>query len=395
MSSSEHNEKALSELYRHALVEDVLPFWLRFGLDREHGGVITALDRDGSILDTDKVIWFQGRAAWMYATAFLTVERRPEWLDAAKSCIAFLRQFASDASGKMYFLVSRTGQPLRMRRYVYSESFAAIASAAYAGAAGDGRAADEAVTAFDRYIDHSFTPGRMEAKVDPSSRPMIGAGPRMIGIATAQEIRQHLGEIRIRGRTPSEWIDCWIDDIERLFFKPELGAMMETVAPDGAIIDHYDGRLLNPGHAIEASWFIMHEGRHRADQRLVRLGAAILECMWKRGWDEHYGGLFYFRDLRNLPVQEYWQDMKFWWPHNEAVIATLLAWKLTGDPKFREMHRAVHDWSFEHFADSEHGEWARLPPPRWNTQQPRQRHVVERSLSPAADALVLPSPPDA
>ncbi len=350
-------QQNLADFYRRTLVDDVLPFWLRHGVDTQYGGIITSLDRDGSILDTDKSIWFQGRAAWMYATAYLTVERRPEWMHAAASCIGFLRRFGSDPTGKMYFLVSREGRPIRMRRYVYSESFAAIAFAAYAKVSGQSQAAEEALRAFDRYLDFSFTPGRIPAKVDSNSRPMIGLGPRMIAIATAQELRLHLGPVRARGRTIDDWINEWIADIRRLFYKPDLGVLMETVEPDGAIIDHFDGRLLNPGHAIEASWFIMHEGHLRNDREMVRLGLNILDCMWSRGWDEQHGGLFYFRDLKNLPVQEYWHDMKFWWPHNEALIATLLAWKLTDEKRFIDMHEQVHLWSFRQFADPEHGEW--------------------------------------
>ena len=79
--------------------------------------------------------------------------------------------------------------------------------------------------------------------------------------------------------------------------------------------------------------------------------------MWRRGWDAEQGGLFYFRDLKGLPVQEYWHDMKFWWPHNEATIATLLAWQLTGDARYAEWHRQIHDWSYAHFPDREHGTW--------------------------------------
>lgn len=179
----------------------------------------------------------------------------------------------------------------------------------------------------------------------------------MIGIVTAQELRANLGDITVSGRTCTEWIDGWIAELERDFLKPEHGALMEVVAPDGGILDHLEGRQLNPGHAIECAWFIMQEGRCRGDQRLVALGVQILEWMWERGWDREYGGLLYFTDLRGLPVQEYWHDMKFWWPHCEAIIATLLAWKLTGEDRFAAMHRMVHDWSFARFPDPEYGEW--------------------------------------
>ena len=134
--------------------------------------------------------------------------------------------------------------------------------------------------------------------------------------------------------------------------------MLETVGPDGEFIDHFDGRTMNPGHAIEAAWFILDEAKHRnLDPRLLRIGLTILDWMWEIGWDKEYGGLLYFRDVKGLPVQEYWQDMKFWWPHNEAVIATLLAYQLTGDEKYAQRHQLVHDWTYAHFPDPVHGEW--------------------------------------
>jgi N-acylglucosamine 2-epimerase len=153
------------------------------------------------------------------------------------------------------------------------------------------------------------------------------------------------------------WIDRCIDEIERLFVKPEYEAVMESVAPNGDVVDHFDGRLLNPGHAIEAAWFIMQEGHFRQNTTLIQLGCSMLDWMWQRGWDEQFGGLFFFRDLIGKPVQEYWHDMKFWWPHNETIIATMMAYTLTGDPKYAQWHQLVHDWSHLHFADPDYGEW--------------------------------------
>jgi N-acylglucosamine 2-epimerase len=359
MSTDLTNAQSRAELaafYRRTLLDDVIPFWLKHGLDREQGGIITALDRDGSILDTDKSVWFQGRTGWMFATLYNTIERREEWLEAARACVEFSRQHCVSPEGKMYFTVTRDGRPLRMRRYVFSEAFAAISYAAFAKASGDARAADDAVATFATYLRYSFTPGVMAPKFEPT-RPAKGIVAYMIGIVTAQELRATLGDVIVSGRTCTGWIDACIAEIERDFLEPELKALMEIVASDGAVLDHFDGRTLNPGHALECAWFIMREGALRQNQRLITLGTTILDWMWERGWDREHGGLLYFTDLRGLPVQEYWHDMKFWWTHNEAIIATLLAWKLTGEPRFAEMHRLVHDWSFAHFPDREHGEW--------------------------------------
>ncbi|XZE18177.1 AGE family epimerase/isomerase [Pirellulaceae bacterium SH449] len=354
---SEQNRAVLAGLYRTTLLDDVVPFWMRHGIDRDQGGYLTALNRDGSVIDTDKSIWFQGRGAWTFATLFNTIEQRAEWLDAARSGIDFLRRHGAASDGKLYFTVTRDGQPLRMRRYVYSESFASIANAAFARATGDERAAEDAKSFLKTYLNYSFDAGRIPAKTDSRTRPTRGIGPYMIAIATAQELRANLGDEIVSERTCTEWIDWAIDSIEQYFVKPEAQAVMEMVGRNGEILDHFDGRQLNPGHAIECAWFIMHEGKLRDDQRLIGLGLTMLDWMWKRGWDEEHGGLFYFRDLHNLPIQEYWHDMKFWWPHCEAIIATSLAWVLTQDEKYARWHELVHEWSFKHFPDPEYGEW--------------------------------------
>jgi N-acylglucosamine 2-epimerase len=354
------SREQLAGVYRHGLLGDVLPFWLRHGLDCEHGGILTCLDRDGGLIDTDKSVWFQGRAAWMFATTAQTsgVDERMsnQCLAAARSCIEFLRAHCASPDGKLYFTVTREGRPLRMRRYVYSESFAAIANAAYAKATGDERYASDAIRFFETYLRYSFSPGVMQPKFE-STRPMKGIGPHMIGIATAQALRASLGEVVVGGRTCTEWIDASIAEIERDFLKPGHRALLECVGADGEVIDHHEGRTLNPGHAIECAWFLLHEGALRRNRHLVQIGTTILDWTWERGWDLECGGLLYFVDLLGKPVQEYWHDMKFWWPHNEAIIATLLAWQLTGEERFAQMHQKVHDWSFRHFADPEHGEW--------------------------------------
>jgi N-acylglucosamine 2-epimerase len=200
-------------------------------------------------------------------------------------------------------------------------------------------------------------PGVMPPKTDPVSRPMKGVAPLMIAIVTAQEIRRLLGDETVRGATCTQWIDRSIAEIERDFFKPDLGALMEVVAPNGDVIDHFDGRTLNPGHAIECAWFILHEAKLRRDARMQRLGLAILDLMWRRGWDPEFGGLLYFTDIHGKPVQEYWAEMKFWWPHNEAEIATLLAYQITGEKRYAEWHGQVHAWSRRVFADPDRGEW--------------------------------------
>ena len=343
---------ALAAFYRSQLLDDCLPFWFPRSVDAEHGGFLHSLDRDGSVVDTDKSVWAQGRMAWMLLTCYRSLEARPEWLAWAESALGFLDKHCFDDDGRMFFHMTRDGHPIRKRRYAFSESFAAIAFAEHAAATGSAESAARAHGLFDLFTRWNFTPGLMPAKFT-DVRPLTGLGPRMITLVTAQEMRAALGESPVL----TGWIDRCLEEIRTLFVKPDLRVVMETVKPDGSISDHFDGRTLNPGHAIEGAWFVLREARHRQDEALRRLGCDMLDWMWERGWDRECGGLFYFRDVFGKPVQEYWQSMKFWWPHDEALIATLFAWRMSGDPKYLDWHEQVRAWSFGHFADPEHGEW--------------------------------------
>jgi N-acylglucosamine 2-epimerase len=343
----------LADFYQRQLRDDCLPFWFPRAVDGEHGGFLHCFDRDGALVDSDKSVWAQGRMSWMLLVLYLETESRPEWLAWAESGLRFIEGKCVDpADGRMFFHVARDGTPIRKRRYAYSESFAAIAFAAHAAATGSEQSAAKARHWFDRFTDWNFTPGRMPPKFT-GARPLIGLGPRMITLVTAQELELRLG----RDDLTTAWIDRMLEEIERLFVKPGLSAVLETVTPDGEVSDHFDGRTLNPGHAIEGAWFVMEEARRRNDSRLSKLGCDMLDWMWERGWDKEFGGLFYFRDIFGRPVQEYWHSMKFWWPHDEALIATLMAHRLTGEQRYLAMHESCRTWAFGHFADPEHGEW--------------------------------------
>lgn len=126
-----------AELYKTDMLTNIMPFWLRYGVDKEHGGIYTCVARNGELMDSTKSVWFQGRFAFTCCYAYNNIEARPEWLEAAKSTLDFIEEHCFDRNGRMYFEVAADGTPLRMRRYVFSESFAAIAMAEYALATGD------------------------------------------------------------------------------------------------------------------------------------------------------------------------------------------------------------------------------------------------------------------
>jgi N-acylglucosamine 2-epimerase len=124
----------------------------------------------------------------------------------------------------------------------------------------------------------------------------------------------------------------------------------------GGYPDGCDGRLGVPGHALIPS---VHSFSASNNERLK--DAAIkqfIEKPFEYGWDKEYGGLYYFLDKENnSPLQLEW-NMKLWWVHCEAMIASLMAYKYTEELKHWELFKKVLNYVMKHFPDNENGgEW--------------------------------------
>lgn len=342
--------------YKKDLTENILPFWLKYGIDKENGGIYTCLDREGKLMDPTKSVWFQGRAGFIFSYAFNNIDKKEEYLSAAKSCIDFIEKYCFDSDGRMYFEVTADGKPLRKRRYVFSECFAIIAMAEYSKATGDREYAQKSLQLFKDVLRFIDTPGILEPKYLPEQKA-IGHSITMILINTAAIVREVMPDPILDQR-----IDLSIEMIRKYFLHPEYKALLEMVTPDGKLIDTINGRVINPGHCIETSWFLLDEAKRRgwdsgSGKDIKEMALQILDWSWDWGWDDEFGGIINFKDCKGFPAQDYSQDMKFWWPQTEGIIAALLAYEATGNEKYLEMHKKVNDWAYANLPDKIYPEW--------------------------------------
>lgn len=342
----------LFKLYKSTLLEDVVPFWMNHSLDEIHGGYIHCLDRDGSVLNTDKAVWIQCRETWLFSKLYNFIEKRQEWLDAARLGYEFVCRHCIDADGRLFFLVTRDGRPLRKRRYWFSETFAIMAFVEYYKATGSEEALCKAKETYEMIADFYRKPGSLPSKYYPETRSLKSHAEAMILLATTQALRDVEDDPLYK-----EVVDLCIKDLFENFVHKEAKVLLECAGHNGEIIDNPQGRCVNPGHAIETSWFLMEEGLFRKDSGIVRDALDILDWSLERGWDKNYGGILYFVDAKGKPPEQLEWDMKLWWPHNEALYALLLAHHLTGDRKYEEWYEKVQKWTFTHFPDKEYGEW--------------------------------------
>jgi N-acylglucosamine 2-epimerase len=344
--------KNYKEIYRAALLDDAVPFWQKRALDLEYGGYLHCFDRKGELIGTDKSVWTQGRILWMFSILNNLIEKRQDWVSAAKLGYDFINKYCFDENMHMYFRVTREGKPLRIRRYWYSEAFAIEGFIEYAKASGDNEALKKAKEIYNRVMMYFNTPGYFPPKVNPETRKTKSHSIYMILLTISRKMKE-VDDDPIYDKM----IDMCLNEIMNNFVKREEKALFETVGINGERLNSPEGRCINPGHAIESSWFIMKEAISRKDNALMKSAIEIMEWSLEKGWDKKFGGLFYFIDVEGKPSFQLEWDMKLAWPHNEALYALLLAYHYTKNDKYFNLFEKIHIYAFEHFRDIEYGEW--------------------------------------
>lgn len=344
--------KLLARQYRDELLDNILPFWLEKSQDREFGGYFTCLDRKGNVFDTDKFIWLQGREVWMFASMYNKVEKRPEWLECAVQGGEFLKKYGHDGNYNWYFSLTRDGRPLVEPYNIFSYTFATMAFGQLHLATGNSEYAEIAKKTFDIILSKVDNPKGRWNKVHPGTRDLKNFALPMILCNLALEI-EHLLDKKYLERT----IDTCIHEVMDTFYRPELGIIVENVTLGNELSDSFDGRITNPGHAIEAMWFIMDLGERLGRPELISRAVGIALKMIDYGWDREYGGIFYYKDRLGHPTQQLEWDQKLWWVHIETLISMIKGYRLTGSRECLDKFELVHDYTWSHFRDSEYPEW--------------------------------------
>ena len=344
--------KLLARQYRDELLDNILPFWLEKSQDREFGGYFTCLDRKGNVFDTDKFIWLQGREVWMFASMYNKVEKRPEWLECAVQGGEFLKKYGHDGNYNWYFSLTRDGRPLVEPYNIFSYTFATMAFGQLHLATGNPEYAEIAKKTFDIILSKVDNPKGRWNKVHPGTRDLKNFALPMVLCNLALEI-EHLLDKEYLERT----IDACIHEVMDTFYRPELGIIVENVTLGNELSDSFDGRITNPGHAIEAMWFIMDLGERLGRPELISRAVGIALKMIDYGWDREYGGIFYYKDRLGHPTQQLEWDQKLWWVHIETLISMIKGYRLTGSRECLDKIELVHDYTWSHFRDSEYPEW--------------------------------------
>ena len=343
--------KKYTELYKSTLLKDVVPFWEKYSIDHDEGGYFTCLDKRGEVYDEDKFMWLQGRQAWTFSMLYNKVEQKQKWLEVAKNGIDFIKKHGMDSAGNFYFSTAKNGTPLIQPYNIFSDCFAAMAFSQYALASGDESIKQLAVQTYFNILKKQDNP-KGDYEKSTGNRPLKSFALPMILSNLVLELEDVLENEEVE-----KTIDISIHEIMEVFLDKETGLIYEFVKPDGTLEDSFNGRLLNPGHGIEAMWFMIDIGVRRGDKALINKATDTIIKILEYSWDVKYGGIFYFMDAKGKPPQQLEWDQKLWWVHLESLVALSKAYAYTNRKDVWEWYEKVHAYSWKHFPDPNNGEW--------------------------------------
>jgi N-acylglucosamine 2-epimerase len=342
----------LGRQYRHLLLDDIVPFWMKHGIDWEYGGVLSCMNDDGSLLSGDKFTWSQARSVWTFSALYNRIEKEPQFLKVAENSVRFLLAHGRDEQGRWVYCTNREGtEILEGPTSIYADCFVVYGLNEYYRAVRDERLQGLIYSTFDRIRRrveqpdfHETAPYRL-----PPGRRNHGV-PMMLTAVTNE-----LLETRPDGAL-EELLSDYVSRIMDHFVRPERRLLLEFLSDRYEELPPNEGTFVMPGHAIESMWFVLHAARRTGNRELIRKATEVIRWHLDAGWDREYGGIFLGIDAEGRPPFQPHADKKPWWPHTEALYALLAAHKLTGEPWCLPWYEKVHEWSFEHYP-TPHGEW--------------------------------------
>ena len=372
----------LRTAYREHAVSDLLPFWWK-AVDTQHGGIFTCFDNSGvHLVSRRKYTWSQGRFVWLWSRAarMITASMLPGdaalYLREAARTVEFLNDNVFLPNGNCAYVLSETGDKVEgddSDTSIYADCFVLLGFAEYALVARDSQVLQTAFQVYDR-VRARLASGLFRTEPYP-----IPAGYRSHSIAMillrvtqiladAADALDHERSREVTGET----LRCTAEILD--VFADLDGRVCELIPTEERLKDTILARHATPGHIFESMWFVIRTALQHGRAEWIERACRSITWAFEAGWDRECGGIFRYVDReggrpRGVAGDEPYEalmmdtwDTKIWWPHAEALYATLLASKVTGDPRFPSLHTRLYEYVFRTFPnpDGAVGEWIQI-----------------------------------
>lgn len=363
-------------LYKSTLLENVVPFWMRHGVDRGHGAILNCLDDSGAVMSRDRYLWSQGRGLWTFSALYNRIENRAEWLEVAQGIADYLKANGRDEHGRWMYRLSEDGKILDRDISIYVDGFVINGFSEYYLATRDPEAADIALRTFENVDRRISNPGSYG--IAPYE---LAEGVKTLGIPMIFSFF-FCGLGKAVQRPDVYWRGVELAHEVFDFYDADVNAVTEFVSASGGRADIPEMGVCVPGHVIEAMWFLISIFEETGDSQGIMRCCEMIRRHIELGWDEECGGIRLAVDVDGRePVQWRKADYKPWWVQAEALVATAYAYAHTRQQWCLDWHRRIRDYAFSRYP---------VPTGEWTQWLDRRGNKGESAALPVKDPFHLP-----
>lgn len=357
---SHKNElEGLREFYRKTLTDVIMPFWDSRVLDSEQGGYFNCFDRTGKLYSDLKPGWFLGRNIYNYSLLYNELEKNPEWLRIAGEGVSYLTQKAYLENGRFAQMMKRDGQVINGAASIFTDHFAVKGLYEYIAASGN-----KELIPYARVLGDWLFCNINKREILEKEGIKEGTKKHAINFLT---LLVALESRRLFGDTYEGILEDCVQQTLYEFSNDEHKAVFEYVREDGTPYLKDEGRIIDPGHGLEALWFCMKAGIELGRRDWIQRASEVVDWLIDRCYDEEFGGFLQETDVDGYPsdrgkytlyydIKVPW-DAKIWWVQAEALIALGLSALLTENERHYDYFIRMHKYIEEFFHDKEYGEW--------------------------------------
>lgn len=354
--------KGLRDRVERELRTDILPFWLKYAVDQEHGGFRGQISNDLSIdPHAHKGLILNARILWTFAKAY-RVYHEDIYLSTARRAYEYLKRYFCDPEyDGVYWLVDYSGNPVDPKKRTYGQAFTIYALAEYAATTGDKEPLNKAVS-LHKLIEQSGHDAEHGGYFETFERDWTLSDQQRLSDVDMDEKKSMNTHLHVL-EAYANLLRIWNDDDLRERLRALVRIFLERIVdPESHHLHMFFDEKWNLrsghssfGHDIEASWLLCEAAEVLGDEGLRnearKAAVAVAQAVYDDALDTD-GGLLYEGNGSEVIDTD-----KHWWPQAEAVVGFLNAYELTGQEHFLKASKRT--WAFieRYVVDHQHGEW--------------------------------------
>ena len=327
------------------------------------GGFFHYFKDDGAVYDRrNRHLVSSTRFVFNYAMAYREF-RDPDYLDAVRHGLRYLREAHRDPAGGGYAWTLRDGHPEDRTNHCYGLAFVLLAysCARHVGIPEASGWMDETWS----LLEQRFWDAEAGLYRDEASAEWLFSGYR------GQNANMHMCEAMLTAFEASGEARY----LDRAYALADHMTRRQAAKAGGLVWEHYDSRWepdwdynrddpkhlfrpwgFQPGHQTEWAKLLLILERHRPEAWLLPTARKLFDTALQRAWDGEQGGICY----GFAPDGEWCDTDKYFWVQAESLAAAALLAESSGEDRYWDWYQRIWAYSWEHLVDHRYGAWYRI-----------------------------------